>query len=134
MNSIENAVITEIHTALQAKYPGILVYSDATAYSPEFPCVSVYEADNASATDTIDSSGREKFSDTMYQVDVYSNLEQGRKAQCKSIIGIIDDKLVSLGLVRTTKLPAPNLNDSNIYRLTARYSARVGKDNTIYRR
>lgn len=134
MKSIENAVITAISDALQAEYPGIPVYSDATAYSPKFPCVSVYEADNASATDTIDSAGREKFSDAMYQVDVYSNLEQERKAQCKSIISIIDDVLIGLGLGRTAMLPAPNLNDTNIYRITARYSARIGDNDTVYRR
>lgn len=134
MNSIENAVITAAYNALQPKYPGIKVYSDATAVSATFPCVSIYEIDNALASDTYDTSRREKYSDATYQVDVYSNLEQGRKEQCRNIIAIIDEMFVGYGLERTSMVPTPNANDSNIYRITARYSARIGYDNTIYRR
>lgn len=134
MKSIENAVITAIYDALNPEYPGIMVYGDATAVAETFPCVSAYEADNSTAADTLDSSGREKFSDAMYQIDVYSNLDQGRKAQCRKILEIIDQKLTRFGLVRTTTLPTPNLNDNNIYRLTARYTARIGDNNTVYRR
>lgn len=134
MNSIENAVITAAYNALQSKYPGIPVYSDATTETPVFPCVSIYEIDNAAARDTLDTSRIEKYSDVAYQIDVYSNAESGRKAQCKDIIEIIDDTLTGCGLTRTSIVRTPNLGDNNIYRLTARYSARVGKDNTVYRR
>lgn len=134
MNSIENALITAINTELQREYPGIMVYSDATAFSSTFPCVSIYEADNAFAAGTYDTSRVEKYSDVMYQIDAYSNLTEGRKAQCKDIIRIVDNVMTGYGIERTSMSPTPNVNDSNIYRITARYSARIDKNNTIYRR
>ena len=134
MKSIENALITAIHDALQDEYPGIAIYSDPTALSATFPCVSVYEIDNTTAADTYDTDFREKHSDATYQVDAYSNLENGRKTQCKHIVSIIDELVVGMGLERTSMMPTPNLNDNNIYRITARYTARIGDNNIIYRR
>ena len=134
MKSIENSLITAVHDALQAEYPGIAVFSDTTVIPAAFPCVSLYEIDNTSAADTRDTSGVEKHSDATYQVDAYSNLEVGRRTQCKRIMAIIDDLMIGFGLERTSMLPTPNLNDDNIYRITARYTARIGNNNTIYRR
>lgn len=134
MNSIENAVVTAVYDALQPEYPGIAVYSDVIAKEPMFPCVTVVESGNSCSVDTIDSSAIEKFSDVMYQVDVYSNLDRGRKAECKSILSIIDSKLIGFGFVRTMIAQTPNLDGNNIYRLTARYTARVDRYDTIYRR
>ena len=134
MKSIENPLITAVYDALRTGYPGIAVFGDATTIAAKFPCVSLYEIDNTTAADTRDTSGMEKHSDASYQVDVYSNAETGRKTECRLIMAIIDDLMIGYGLDRTSMLPTPNLNDNNIYRITARYTARIGNNNTIYRR
>jgi hypothetical protein len=70
----------------------------------------------------------------MYEVNVYSNKVTGKKSECKAIIALIDREMLALGFVRSTLTPVPNMNDSTIYRMVARYRATVSSDNKIYRR
>jgi hypothetical protein len=81
-----------------------------------------------------DSSGIENFANVMYQVDVYSNLNRGKKAQAREILAMIDVLMAVNGFTRTFMNPVQNMNDPTIYRITARYTAVVGKDKVIYNR
>ena len=57
----------------------------------------------------------------MYQVDVYCNLQKGKKQQAKDILAKVDDEMAGMGFIRTYKNPVPNMNDATIYRMTTRY-------------
>ena len=70
----------------------------------------------------------------MYQVDVYSNLNKGKKVQAKAIASMIDVLFSVNGFTRTFSNPVQNLADPTIYRITARYNAVVSKDKVVYRR
>ena len=73
----------------------------------------------------------------MYQVDIFSNLTSGKKAECKKILKIVDEIMSEMGFVRILCEPIENLEDATIYRITARYSAIVGREingiNQVYR-
>lgn len=56
MIDIENEVFNAVYEDLTAKFKDISVTSDYIAMPSEFPCVSVYEADNASYDKTQDLS------------------------------------------------------------------------------
>ena len=81
-----------------------------------------------------DSGAIENYADVMYQVDVYSNLNTGKKAQAKSIINAIDEQFARYGFTRTFLNPVPNMNDATIYRMTARYRGVVDKEHNVYGR
>jgi hypothetical protein len=57
----------------------------------------------------------------MFQIDVYSNKTGSARSECKKIMNTIDDLLYRKNFVRTALTPTPNLDDSTIFRLTARY-------------
>lgn len=99
-----------------------------------FPYVSVMEIDNASYERTRDSASNENHVAVVYQVDVYSNKDKGRKKQCKEILAVVDKEMEHLGFTRTMQNPMPNLEDATVFRFTARYRAVVSKDEVIYRR
>lgn len=133
MIDIENEVFQRIATRLKEEFPGIVVYGDERGVPSSFPCVTLIEADNAEDANTIDSSATEKYANLMYESNAYSNLTRGKKAQCKSIMAVIDDEYRRMGFLRTAMLPTPML-DATIYRMTARHTGKADLNNNIYRR
>ena len=61
-------------------------------------------------------------------------LAKDKKQECKKLMKTADTILSALNLTRVFCRPTPNLEDSTIYRITARYRAVVDKKNNIYRR
>lgn len=136
MIDIENQVFTAVASALREQYgaDNIYVAGEYVSQPPRFPAVLIVEMDNTVHLRGRDSANVEHFADVMYQVDVFSNKNAGRKAQAKDIISRIDEQFAGMGFTRTFLNPVQNMNDATIYRMTARYQAVVGEDETIYRR
>lgn len=103
-------------------------------YEKTFPVLTLAVEDNAVYEKSIDSSGIENAAEIMVEVNIYSNRQSGKKQECKRLISIADSILSELNLTRILCRPTPNLEDSTIYRMTARYRAIVDKNNNIYRR
>lgn len=134
MIDIENEVFDTVAKELRDKFPDIYVVGEYVKTPPEFPSVSIVEMDNKAYSNTEDSGSSENHVSVMYEVNVYSNKKVGKKAECKAIAKIIDERMLALGFARTLLQPIPNLDDATIYRMVGRYSAIVSKDNVIYRR
>ena len=134
MIQIEDELFTTIATALREAYEGIYVAGEYVNQPPKLPAVFIIEQDNSVYQRGVDSGDTKNYADVMYQVDVYSNKNRGRKAECKEIIGTVDEQFNRLGFTRTFMNPVPNMNDATIYRMTARYRGVVSKDHYIYGR
>lgn len=102
--------------------------------STMFPLVTVEEHDNSMYEKTQDSGNIENHARVLYEVNVYSNLANGKKSQAKQLIHQVDEVMANMGFVRSYCSPTPNLADSTVYRITARYRAVVDKNKNIYRR
>ena len=111
--------------AFRAEYPNGFIAGEYVPQPPKFPAVSVVEMDNAVDQRAVDNGNIENAVNVMYQVDVYSNLNTGKKAQAKAIIALIDEVLAQYRFVRTFCNPIQNMNDATIYRMTARYRRRI---------
>lgn len=133
MKDIENELFTKIAEELRKQFDGIYITGEYLRNPPQFPHVSIEEADNYLEEDTLDTSETEKFRRVMYEANVYSNKTSGKKAEAKSIINVVDKIMYSMNFVRTSRTPVPNLENATIYRITARYEA-VTDGNLIYRR
>ena len=133
MNTIENEVFTKVKTAITTKYGAnkVFVTGEYTPTPPFFPCVYISEADNFNTG--FDGCNHEVVTGVMYEVEVYSNKQNGKKAEAKDIMKTVDGVLTPLGFTRTLLQQIPNMSDATIFRLTARYTAAV-INNTIYRR
>lgn len=133
MNMIESDVFTKVADKLRTELgaENIYITGEYTPIPPKFPCVFVYEADNYNAG--YNGCNAEVVTGVMYTIEAYSNLTNGKKAECKNIMQIADSVMSGLGFTRTLLQQIPNMQDATIFRMTARYTAAV-IDNTIYRR
>lgn len=134
MIDIENIVFNTVAEKVRDVFPDIFMTGEYVSSPPEFPAVSLVEADNSTRIETSDSGSNENHANVMYEVNVYSNKTAGKKSECKTIIALIDKEMLALGFTRATMTPVPNMNDSTIYRMVGRYRATVSANNTIFRR
>ena len=134
MIDIESQVFNRISTPLRAKYtnPKIFITGEPEKVLSTYPAVTIVEMENSTYEKTLDSSSKENHANLMYEINVYSNLKTGKKAQCKQIRSEIDEIMILLGFKRITSNPISNLDDSTIYRIVSRYRAIVSTDETIY--
>ena len=100
----------------------------------KFPLVTVLEIGNVVQDRFEDSAEIENATLLTYEINVFSNLEGGKKKQAKTLIHAADSVMVELGFERVYCQPAPNLADATIFRMTARYRAVIDKNEIIYRR
>ena len=132
MIDIENQVYTTVITALEEQYPGVMCSSEYVQQPPELPHVSLWESNNTEYQQTFD--GKERHSRIVYEVNVYSNKEYGRKTECRNILKIVDAEMSKLGFSRINMQSIPNVLDVTVYRMWALYEALVDENNVIYRR
>lgn len=131
MIDCENEVYTRVVTVLREKFPGIDLTGDYTKAPSSFPHVSITQSDNAVIAER--TTGTKEMAQVMFEVNVYSNLQPGKKTECKKIMKVIDEVLFGMNFRRMVLTPVPNMEDATIYRLTARY--RVATDGkNFYRR
>ena len=132
MIDIEKEVVAVVQTAVRTQYANQVVYSEYIREPSSFPHVSLMEMDNSNYIPSATSGFTGNHDRLMYQLDVYSNKKNGKKAEAKAIFALADSALLSAGFVRIAKQPVPNLEDSTIYRLVGRYRAIVSKTSTIH--
>lgn len=121
----EAKVFQKCADAFRAEYPSGYIAPEYVPKPPKFPAVSIVEMDNSVDERAMDNGSIENAVNVMYQVDVYSNLNKGKKAQTKAIIALIDEVLAQYRFIRTFCNPVQNMNDATIYRMTARYRRRI---------
>ena len=134
MIDLESPLFTEIAGVLRSTYPGITVYGEYVAAPAGFPSVSIVEMDNSTFLPTWSNRATEQYALVMYEVNVYSNLTRGKKAQAKAIMDTIDGLLQAYGFERMACQPIQNMNDATIYRMVGRYRAVVSDELMIFRR
>lgn len=134
MIDIEAEIFADVSARLHNKFGAdFTVYGETVSLPSMFPCACIEEGDNYAYSQTQDSGSNENHAELFYDVNVYSDKENGKKAECKEILAVIDDYFMGIGFTRTTKKPI-SLDDATKCRLFARYSAVASKDGKIYRR
>ena len=134
MIDIENDVFNRVVKRVREVYPDIFMTGEYVKSPPSFPAASLVEMDNSTRVDTIDSGSYENHANVMYEVNVYSNKTTGKKSECRAIVALIDEEMLTMGFSRSTLTPVPNEDDSTIYRMVGRYRAAVSSDHKIHRR
>ena len=131
MIDVEPNVFQKCADAFRAAYPNGFIAGEYVSQPPKFPAVMVVEMDNNIDERAMDNGNVENAVNVMYQVDVFSNLNKGKKAQAKTIIALIDEVLAQYRFIRTFCNPIQNMNDATIYRMTARYRRRITDTETM---
>lgn len=127
----EFEIYNEIYTIMHEQFPELDMSSLYERVPSAFPHASIVEIDNSVYAPTHDC--KERHAAVTYEVNVYSNKTQGKKAEAKKIMAALDECFGKLNFTRMMCEPIPNLDDSTIYRMVARYNA-VYSEDYIYRR
>lgn len=134
----ENEVFTRVAEALG---DGVDTDSVYVNWPNTFPHVSIEMADSYPVYE--DGSLREKFTAMTFEVNIFSNVQHGRKTECRKLAAIVDDTMRRMNFRRTAMSPIRNstqttvygtdVHDETVYRLTLRYEG-VASDTHFYRR
>ena len=91
-----------------------------------FSRVRLCEADNRSYRPSDDNQLSDHQCSVMYEINVYSDKQTGKKAEAKAIADIVDEAMQSMKFSRNMRSQIPNI-DRTIYRVTMRFEAVVGE-------
>lgn len=134
MINIDDRVFAIVFEAVKAVAPEAQICDPHIASPSIFPCVTVQLADNATTPSVIGSRNKARYARITYQVEVYSNKDNGKKSECYKIMAAISDALILRNFQQIVMTPTPNLKDASIYRLTARFQVIADNKNKTYRR
>ena len=84
-------------------------------------------------TATQDDLLQEHLGQLTYDVEVYSNRTDGKKAECRAITGEIDKYMHRMNFARESAGFVPNLANNSIARLVSKYSV-LASETHFYRR
>lgn len=143
MIDVESKIFNIIYEAVMAYDNTIYVTSEVAVAPPSFPAVYVEQIDSYNPPQFRISSRAETYAVVVTDVEVYSNASDGKRAEAKSILTVIDDKLRSEGFRRTT-MNYTDLTDNRnssvsnrnqtIIRLLGRYEVLVNEGGLFYAR
>ena len=134
MSDFLNEIFTIVAKKLRSTNDGIFVTGEYTRQPPKFPAVTLDEIENVAALETLDSSRQENYSALSYRLQVFSNKENGKKAEARRIFATADQEMRQLGFRRVSYTTTPEIYESTIYSITATYEAIVGANGVMYKR
>ena len=112
----------EIYDKISEKLKGKANVSNEYINNPSnFPYVSVVQSDNSIILNK--TTCITEMAQVMFEINVYSNEQNGRKTMCENIMKIIDNIFFSMNFRRMSMTPVPNMENSKVYRIVARYRA-----------
>lgn len=118
----ESEIFTRVATVVRAAISGITCLPETPSDLTTFPCLVLQQMDlsefNAGRNLTVGMN----FAESMFQADVYSNLQSGRKAQCKQILTSVTNEMIAAGYTLISMIPETPPAREGSLRYTARYS------------
>ena len=130
MIDISSKVFDTIFNAVTAQYPKADVTTGFDEQTAVFPCVVVYEIDNAPLRRTATDDCAENHSRIQYQVDVYTDDKNKAKTEGKKILALVDTALQGLKFRRLRTNEPLNIART-IFRQYGRWEVVVGKPVTV---
>ncbi len=134
MIDVEADLYDEIAKLVLESYPSAYVTGENVEIPASFPAVSIIEAVNQAEESREDTSDSENAAILSYSVNVYSNSASEAKQECRAIMKLIDERMRLLNMRRSFSRPVNNAADPSIYRLVARFTGMVDRNDVFYRR
>lgn len=127
-----NEVFSRIREAVKAEFPNASIEAEYVNEPAAFPHVSVEAIDMS--PEYLDNTATEKYTRTVYEINIHSDKRSGAMTECYKIADIISVLLIGCNMVRTFgPRPLQNLANNSIKRLVLRFEG-VADENYFYRR
>ena len=129
-----NEIFTNVANAVRDRHAGVTVVGENTRKPSKFPAVTVDESENVMVGRLEDSSNEEKFAGVTYRLQVFSNKQNGKKAEAREIFATADAEMRRMGFRRVSFTTTPEIYESTIYQINATYEAVVSAAGYVYER
>lgn len=129
MIDVEADVFNYVYPAVSALVPTGCFTSMYVPNPSKFPFATLMEMDNTTDARHRSSSDTEEYAVLTYEANVYAM----DKATCRNVMNALDTSMTTLGFTRLSMSFIPNLADSTVFRITARYRAEADTRKVIYR-
>lgn len=129
-----NEIFTTVAKSVRKAHPGTTVSGEYTRSPSKFPTVTLDETLNVMVDTLIDSSHEDKFAGVTYRLQVFSNKQQGKKAEARAIFATADAEMRQMGFRRVTYTTTPEIYESTIYNITATYEGVLSTPGYVYKR
>lgn len=129
-----NEIFTTVAKSVRNAHPGTTVSGEYTRSPSKFPTVTLDETLNVMVDTLIDSSHEDKFAGVTYRLQVFSNKQQGKKAEARAIFATADAEMRQMGFRRVTYTTTPEIYESTIYNITATYEGVLSAPGYVYKR
>lgn len=134
MIDVNNEVFTTVATDLRENHVGITVMGESVRKPSKFPTATIDETENVMVDQLEDSFREEKFAGVTYKLQVFSNRQNGKKAEARAIFATADAAMRRMGFQRVTFTVTPEIYESTIYQINATYEAIVSAEGYVYAR
>lgn len=134
MLDFNNEIFTTAATAVRGNHVGTTVIGEYVRSPSKFPTVTIDETSNVMVDRLEDSSNEERFAGVIYRVQVFSNKQNGKKAEARAIFATVDAEMRKMGFRRVTYTTTPEIYESTVYSITATYEAVVSAAGYVYKR
>lgn len=134
MLDFNNEIFTNVAKAVRENHVGTTVIGEYTRKPSKFPAVTLDETSNVTVDRLEDSSNEERFAGVTYRLQVFSNKQNGKKAEAREIFATADAEMRRMGFRRVTYTTIPEIYKSTVYEITATYEAIVSWEGHVYAR
>jgi hypothetical protein len=131
MIDFSNEIFNAVAADLRSLFMNIRVVGEFVNSPTSFPTVIIDEIRNV--PEHLDSANFNKYARVVYRVQVFSNLEGGKRAQARDIYAAVDRKMQSMGMFCKTYTTTPAVYNAEVYSITATYEAIIDQNGMIYR-
>lgn len=121
MIDFNNEIFTTVATAVRDKHITTTVTGEYTRRPSKFPAVTLDETANIMVDRLEDSSNEERYAGVTYRLQVFSNKQNGKKAEARAIFATADAEMRRMGFRRVSYLTTPETYSSTIYEIRATY-------------
>lgn len=134
MIDFNNEIFTTVAKAVRDNHVGTTVTGEYTRMPSKFPTVTLDETSNVMVDRLEDSSNEERFAGVTYRLQVFSNKQNGKKAEARAIFATADAEMRRMGFRRVSYATTPEIYESTIYEITATYEGVVSASGYVYKR
>lgn len=132
MLDFNNEIFTTVARAVRNNHIGTTVTGEYTRKPSKFPTVTLDETQNVMVDWLEDSSNEENFAGVTYRLQVFTNKQNGKKAEARAIFATADAEMRRMGFRRVSYTTTPEIYKSTVYEITATYEAIVSWDGFVY--
>ena len=134
MIDYSNVIFTTVARVLRNAHVGITVSGEYVRQPSKFPAVPLDETQNVMVDRLEDSSNEESYAGVVYRLQVFSNKQNGKRAEARAIFATADAEMRRMGFRRVTYTTTPEIYESTVYSITATYEAIVDVAGRVYKR